>query len=352
MKSMRSKIIRKLWYNKSYDKLPTTSQRPDTVLVIRKQNDHAKERIYLFDAKYRLQVSKQGIIGPMEEDINVMHRYRDAIVSRLTGNKQFKYDTFGAYVMFPYWDETAFSKHHFYKSIEEVNIGGIPMLPGSTSLMTKRLKEIIGETLLEAKQQRVAMDAYDDYAKFKMENVMVVNVKNEAHLNKYLEHRFYHIPATYLSHVRLGVTHIAFYQSVKAFGNDKGGIYYYAKIREVRKYQRGECIEIPKTDRQEEIYLRFELEDPIPVGPIKPIQSGTQLVSYTTRYLLENASNMHELKIKSSLEIKVYKALREEAEKRNWRIRKQDDKYYMGEYCVEIIDGKQIKVNGKIVRIN
>jgi len=31
-----------------------------------------------------------------------MHRYRDAIVSKLKNKVQFKYDTFGAYVMFPY----------------------------------------------------------------------------------------------------------------------------------------------------------------------------------------------------------------------------------------------------------
>ena len=37
-----------------------------------------------------------------------MHRYRDAIVSELDEGMQFKYDTFGAYVIFPYSNEEEF----------------------------------------------------------------------------------------------------------------------------------------------------------------------------------------------------------------------------------------------------
>ena len=44
-------------------------------------------------------------------------------MSKLSNDVQFKYDTFGAYVMFPYGDEEKFKEHGFYKSIEKVNIG-------------------------------------------------------------------------------------------------------------------------------------------------------------------------------------------------------------------------------------
>ena len=70
--------------------------------------------MYIFDAKYRLNVENEHTIGPMEDDINVMHRYRDAIVSELDSGLQFKYETFGAYVMFPYNDEEKFRNHQFY----------------------------------------------------------------------------------------------------------------------------------------------------------------------------------------------------------------------------------------------
>src|SRR5690606_17780054 len=51
-----------LWYNKSYS-MPTTDQRPDTVLYIRNLNDK-DSRMYIFDAKYRISI-EDGKIGPM-----------------------------------------------------------------------------------------------------------------------------------------------------------------------------------------------------------------------------------------------------------------------------------------------
>jgi len=131
-----------LWYNKSYSSLPTTKQKPDIVLGI-KNIICMDERFYIFDAKYRI---KSEISGgePMEEDINVMHRYRDSIVSRMDNGKGFKYDIVGAYVLFPCFDEKLFVNNKFYRSIDEVNIGALPMLPGNIGLMKVQLERIIG----------------------------------------------------------------------------------------------------------------------------------------------------------------------------------------------------------------
>jgi hypothetical protein len=342
-KSANNKL--ELWYNKSYS-LPTTDQRPDTVLYIRNPVD-SDNRIYIFDAKYRISV-ENGKIGPMVEDINVMHRYRDAIVSKMSNSFKYKYDTFGAYILFPYNNEKDFFNHRFYKSIEEVNVGAFPMLPGSTNLVKDHLYKIVNQTPLEAKSERISIDEYDDYARFKVENVMVVNVKDRIHLQAYKDNKFYHIPARRLSNVRPGVEYIAFYQSIKAFG-DGGGVRYYAKINNIVKYKRGECKELPaRPSTEDELYLRFNLEDIQEVGPIQPIQAGTQIVAYTTLYLLRNAENMHELKLKSNLEIQVYKKLKGIAKAKNYKIRKENDRYLINGNSVEILDGKAIKVNGQI----
>lgn len=337
-----------LWYNKSYS-MPTTDQRPDTVLHIRNLNDE-DNRTYIFDAKYRISVDN-GKIGPMVEDINVMHRYRDAIVSKMSDEFHYKYDTFGAYVMFPYGNEEDFLNHKFYKSIEEVNVGAFPMLPGSTTLITKHLERIVNQSHLEAKSERISIDEYDDYAKFKLENVMVVNVKDKRHFQAYKDHRFYHIPEKRLSNVRLGVEYLAFYQSKKSFG-DEGGIKYFAKIDSIVRYRRGECKELPaRRGTENEQYLRFNLDSIQEINHIEPIQAGTQLVSYTTLYLLKNAENMHELKLKSNLEIEVYKKLKEIANSKGYTIRKEHDKYIINKNTIEIIEGKAIRINGKITNL-
>jgi hypothetical protein len=349
-----------LWYNKTYSS-PTINQRPDTVLNIRNLNNEDDNRIYIFDAKYRIYVDDKGVIGPVEDDINVMHRYRDAIVSKLSNQVQFKYDTFGAYVMFPYGDEETFKKHNFYKSIEEVNIGAFPMLPGSTELITKQLKKIIQQPALEARNDRVVIDEYDDHGKFKHLNVMIGNVKNKEHLKVYKENLFYHIPVSELKELRESVEYIAFYQSIKRF-EEEAGVRYYGKIKECIEYKRKDCTELKaRSGTEDDTYLRIDLEYIKEVDNIVPIQRPTRIVNYTTLYLLKNSENTHELKVGSSLELQVYKILKKVAKDKGLTIKKVDrDKgiktnkkdsvreYIVGNVAVEIVDGIIIKVNDRI----
>lgn len=135
----------KLVYQNTYNNLPTTSQIPDTVLQIEKKGvDYTYH--YIFDAKYRINFEgNNGNPGPLEEDINTMHRYRDAIVAK---NRIDKYEkiSFGAYVLFPWSKEDGYEEHSFFKSIKTMNIGGLPFLPNSTKLVEELLLEIINKS--------------------------------------------------------------------------------------------------------------------------------------------------------------------------------------------------------------
>ena len=53
-----------------------------------------------------------------------------------------EYMNYAANFVFPYDDEELYKQHHFYRSIESVNIGGLPFLPGATSLVQKLLDEL------------------------------------------------------------------------------------------------------------------------------------------------------------------------------------------------------------------
>lgn len=316
------------------------------MLCIKNLNS-SEERIYIFDSKYRINTDGNEV-GPMEDDINVMHKYRDVIVSELKGTYQFKYDTFGAYVMFPYSNEKKFINNKFYKSIEKVNIGSLPMLPGSTTLMEHHLRKIIGESLPEAKSNRVLQDELDDYSKFKDRNVMVVNTFDSEHYNTYMKHKFYHIPKRSLSKVRLGVKYLAFYKSINNFGNDCG-IQDYAIIRNFYEYKRSECKELKcKKGKENEAYLRFEFDDVIKINNIEPIQAKG-LISYTTLYLLKNASNMNMLNIKSNFEVKVYKKLNDISSNIGEKVKKENDKYYLNNNEIEVLTNNNIRVDGKFI---
>ncbi len=134
-----------LVYNRQFQRLPTVGQRPDNVIQL-----FSETRLYIFDAKYRLSVDKEYQksyrgIGPTTEDINTMHRYRDAIVlpSPTDRGVVFIKGVQGAIVLFPYPDEDRYRNQRFYQSIDLVQIGGLPFLPSATRLTEDKIRELL-----------------------------------------------------------------------------------------------------------------------------------------------------------------------------------------------------------------
>jgi hypothetical protein len=80
-----------------------------------------------------------------------MHRYRDAIAipHPMNSNEHRKGMVIGAVVLFRYPDEAAYVGHRFHKSIEQVEIGGLPFLPNKTNLMAAKLIELLYEEFSE-----------------------------------------------------------------------------------------------------------------------------------------------------------------------------------------------------------
>lgn len=81
-----------VYYNAGRDS-KTVSQKPDNILSICKDGN-LKAYEFIFDAKYKIDTSpeykkKYNTPGPKEEDINTMHRYRDAIIYDYKKDKLF-----------------------------------------------------------------------------------------------------------------------------------------------------------------------------------------------------------------------------------------------------------------------
>jgi len=134
-----------LLYDRMFKGLPTVSQRPDNVIQLA-----SEDRLYILDAKYRLEyeadyAARYGGPGPTVDDINIMHRYRDAIVipHPLKPGEFQRGIVQGASVLFPFRDEAAYQKHRFFKSLAEVQIGGLPFLPGTTALAESHIRGIL-----------------------------------------------------------------------------------------------------------------------------------------------------------------------------------------------------------------
>jgi len=133
----------------------TINQEPDIVLQITKNEltDNC-QFTYLFDAKYRLisDDNENSKDYPPDDAINQMHRYRDAIFYQENQKSEKpKKEVIGAYVLFPGADNAnEMEDLYFQKSINKVNIGAFPLIPGykksfNSSLLTEFLKTILKE---------------------------------------------------------------------------------------------------------------------------------------------------------------------------------------------------------------
>ena len=103
--------------------------------------------------------------------------------------------------------------------------------------------------------------------------------------------------------------------------------------------------------KENDIYLRFELDELKKVGPIHRVEYGIRTLNYTTLYLLKTATTMHELYLSSRREIDVYKILKKISKDKNINLRKENDGFYIGSDFVKVLDNGDIKLNKNKVSI-
>jgi hypothetical protein len=280
---------------------------------------------YVFDAKYRLNPayegttyhrSYQGLPGPEEDDINTMHRYRDAIVYQDKGSKDFERSMFGAYVLFPYGDEDKFKQHRFYKSIELVNIGALPFLPNATSLMEHFLDELILDSPEKAFERSTRPRGTGEYYVNKLggKNVLVGSLKDKTQLDFIKQHLFYHTPLNNISDHKLltQLEYVAIYQSKNWFGAEGQGVYLYGKVTDWQVLKRGEIKERPsRSGSENDLYVKFTVEKwLVREAPILSGGVGVRSCVLTTKYMFDRAQEIAELKLETEEQLHEWREKR------------------------------------------
>ncbi|WP_099364684.1 restriction endonuclease-like protein [Fredinandcohnia onubensis] len=302
-----------LTYQKTERHLPTLPQKPDTTLSIEKKGKNFTYN-YIFDAKYRIDFAVEGSYyqrhyqepGPMEDDINTMHRYRDSLVVQQNG--PYERTAFGAYVLFPWKDEELYENHHFYKSIGKVNIGGLPFLPNATRLVEqfiehlieKSPEEIQKEGILPRGSKEVWISALDD-------KVLVGTVTSKEYFHRFINHLYFRIPSNKLKRGWQEAAYVALYLVNGV--SSQNGIVCYGKITEV-KFVKGFEIDEPPTDSYEE-YVIFNIDVWKTIyRPIIPVGYGISIYSITTLSILRDAKELPEIFMKSKEERIIWRMLR------------------------------------------
>jgi uncharacterized protein len=311
-----------LTYNQSFPREATKTipQKPDNVLTLDKTiPGQSGEYSYVFDAKYKIDMALEGTLyhdayqtpGPTEEDINTMHRYRDAIIGQSgPGMTMEERKMFGAYILFPYSNVKEYMNHPFYKSIKEVNIGGLPFLPNQTSMVEEMLTTLIEESPDSAYERAILPDNSEGrLIKNDWDNrdVLVGLLKSRAQLAIVLKDNSYWIPSRFLPSSDLPVHYIAIYQSKHIFGSESG-IVYYGEVIKAYEIPRKFITASPKTSK--ELYFRFKvkrwdrLSSPIQVRILSPYISKNFHIM-TTTFLLDHSTYYPELEIQNENEYRL-----------------------------------------------
>jgi predicted component of viral defense system (DUF524 family) len=306
-----------LTYQKKDNDLPTIPQQPDTTLMIEKKGKNYQYH-YIFDAKYKIDFALEGSYyhgrykqpGPMEEDINTMHRYRDSLVVKQIGIDGGHYErkAFGAYVLFPGNDEVNYMEHHFYQSIDEVNIGGLPFLPNATDLVEQFVTRLIDKSPEEIQQEGILpQGTLQEWNSNLEEKVLVGMVPRVENLKAHIQHCFYHIPVRRLKKGWQEAKYIALYP--KQGAGPRNGVICYGKVSDMKIVKRYDIKELPSN--KEENYVRFNVEAWVNLKDIiKPVGYGIAVYIMSTLQMLKQSKELPELFMKSSEEVSLWRMLR------------------------------------------
>ena len=297
----------------------TVPQKPDNVLRLEKRGANVNYE-YVFDAKYRINPALDGSMyqqcyktpGPQEDDINTMHRYRDAIVYQ-SGASPYERTMFGAYVLFPYKNENEYKSHHFFESIEKVNIGGLPFLPSATGLVTQMLDELIADSPASAFERATLPLGIEeklarvDWAK---RDVLVGTFGSTRQFAACLEKNFYYIPKALVGDSDLPIHYVALYQTRNYF-SENAGIRYVGEVLRTALVRRETIRQVPvRRSNPDELYYYFSVREWVKLEPpVMPRESGFSH-AFTNMFLLENSEYVPELLIRSEEEYRFYTELK------------------------------------------
>ncbi|MCS0653427.1 restriction endonuclease-like protein [Cytobacillus firmus] len=293
-----------LTYQKYESDLPTIPQKPDTMLSIAKKGKDYTYN-YVFDAKYRIDYAQEGSYyqnrykqpGPLEDDINTMHRYRDSIVAYNDG--PYERTAFGAYVLFPWFNEELYQDHHFYKSIDKVNIGGLPFLPNATVLVERFVERLIEKSPEEIQQEGILpRGTLEEWNSSLDEKVLVGLVRDREEYISCKQTGRYGILVEKLKAGWQETKHVALY--VKNGVLEHNGVICYGRVKDIK----------PLISGIDE-YMQFEVEHWINCNPIiKPVGYGIADYMQTTLSNLKDSTELPELFMKSKEEKVLWRMLR------------------------------------------
>jgi hypothetical protein len=168
--------------------------------------------LFLLDAKYRLRW-QAGEPREVQDAVNAMHRYRDAILEDARTDDRARRKVYGGAILFPHPDEERFEAipHSSWHRMAHSGIGAIPLVPSQGKLLRRWLTELV---LASANRLDRAGPRYAPLPPPQRSGTVLLGVLRYGteQLQQIEEEAWYHLPARFdLADHR--PTHLAIYES-------------------------------------------------------------------------------------------------------------------------------------------
>ena len=314
-----------LLYNQAFGDHDTTliPQKPD--LLIRLEDDGWPRIQLVCDAKYRVDATEKyrqqfGSFGPPVDAINVLHRYRDAILeSEVVKSESLKRSVVQAAALFPLNNvegDTDFRGSRLWRSFERIGVGAIPTLPSNFGLLKEWILSSLHRgswSLADKAIASLADERARDWRVAASEPVLIGVLRSpgtEQHLDWIKRERMYYQPLTKSQRRQFFVKQVAIYVPVGL--REPNGIRYVADVEQIEVVDRSE-IPTPWPARQSESMVLYRL------GLVQPLARPICLSSndtmpprgrWTTRLGLQRAQTLGEVGLETEPEWRLLEWLR------------------------------------------
>lgn len=303
-------------------------QQPDMVLTF---DDPAWPTVRLvLDAKYRIDgspeyIDRYGSPGPPDDAVNVLHRYRDAIleldtsVAHSAGPKR---TVVQAAALFPYREEItgAFRRSRLWEALERLGVGALPLLPGDTEYLSQWLRATLrrgGWALADRAIPHGLHERAWDWRAAASEPVLVGVLRSgdEArHLAWIERERMYYTPRAKRQRRQYFTKWVAIY--IPTALRRPGAVTHWAEVRAVEVVRRGD-IRTPWSARRDvgELQVLYRLGEvrkllrPIENRDASAGRSRFSTHRWTSRLAIDRATQLEELFLETEPEWRLYEDL-------------------------------------------
>ena len=285
------------------DLFPSSDRDLYSVIFLEKSGTREKFR-YLFCPKYRMEYYPESVsaddysCGPRLYDINSMHIIFDLFVNDRSGsyfNEYFK-NVIGVDILFPGTDEEKYRNHRFWKSLETTHIGGLPFLPGNTSLFESFLYDVLIDRSFSSDTTAFADDIAEvpENYEWNVKDVLIGSVRNEEQYRHCLQKNYYYVPARNITEDDLlPVRYVAMALAKSA---SEPGVRYYGNVVRFSRVKR-KIIPFPMNKMNgEEDYFVFVVGTWTSLAiPVLPYDEIVYEPRFTNSFLLKHSEQTYEL---------------------------------------------------------